>query len=71
MHRKNGRNYHRLLAQFEHSPQKPTQQSSSEFGVSKMSVHNILKGASLKAYIPLLLHALNKDDFDHRTGLCR
>ncbi|KAJ4426918.1 hypothetical protein ANN_26717 [Periplaneta americana] len=45
-------------------------QVARETGLSKSSVHRVLKRAQWKSFIPRLVHALNEDDHDRRIEFC-
>ncbi|KAJ4429546.1 hypothetical protein ANN_21715 [Periplaneta americana] len=47
---------------FAQSPKKAMRQCCREIGISKSSVHRILRAKKWKPYIPRLVHALNEDD---------
>ncbi|GFQ65291.1 hypothetical protein TNCT_211921 [Trichonephila clavata] len=52
---------------FQRSPRKSLRQASREVGLSKSSVHRIMKRCQWRSYIPRLVHALNDDDPDQRV----
>ncbi|GFT46412.1 uncharacterized protein NPIL_404991 [Nephila pilipes] len=52
---------------FQRSPRKSLRQVSREVGISKSSVHRIMKRCQWRSYIPRLVHALNDDDPDRRV----
>ncbi|KAJ4438493.1 hypothetical protein ANN_14438 [Periplaneta americana] len=51
-----------IMQAFAQSSKKLMRQYSSEIGISKSSVHRILRAQKWKPYIPRLVHALNEDD---------
>ncbi|GFS72586.1 uncharacterized protein NPIL_493121 [Nephila pilipes] len=55
---------------FQRSPRKSLRQASREVGISKSSVHRIMKRCQWRSYIPRLVHALNDDDPDRRVQYC-
>ena len=60
----------RVLETFQRSPRKSLRQASREVGISKSSVHRIMKRCQWRSYIPKLVHALNDDDPDRRVQYC-
>jgi transposase len=59
-----------LLETYCETPRKSVRQAARETGISKSSVHRILKRVHWKSYIPTLIHALNEDDPDRRVEFC-
>ncbi|GFT08476.1 DUF4817 domain-containing protein [Nephila pilipes] len=55
---------------FKLSPRKSLRQASREVGISKSSVHRIMKRCQWRSYIPRLVPALNDDDPDRRVQYC-
>ncbi|KAJ4438456.1 hypothetical protein ANN_14401 [Periplaneta americana] len=55
-----------VIEMFQQSPRKSVRQATRETGLSKSSVHRVLKRAQWKSFIPSLVHALNEDDHDRR-----
>ncbi|MCP4489021.1 MAG: transposase, partial [Gammaproteobacteria bacterium] len=60
----------RVLDAVRKSPKKSTRRLSAQIGISKDSVHRILRNAHLKPYRPRLLQGLNEDDPDRRIEFC-
>ncbi|KAJ4432738.1 hypothetical protein ANN_21376 [Periplaneta americana] len=58
-----------VMQTFAQSPKKSMRQCSHEIGISKSSVHRILRAQKWKTYIPRLVHALN-EDLVRRLKLC-
>ncbi|KAJ4448112.1 hypothetical protein ANN_10124 [Periplaneta americana] len=54
----------KCLHAFAQSPKKSMRQCSREIGISKSSVHRILRAQKWKPHIPRLVHALTEDDPD-------
>ncbi|GFT11948.1 uncharacterized protein NPIL_602731 [Nephila pilipes] len=55
---------------FQLSPRKSLRQASREVGISKSSVHRIMKRCQWRSYIQRLVHALNDNDPDRRVQYC-
>ncbi|GFT93247.1 uncharacterized protein NPIL_698191 [Nephila pilipes] len=55
---------------FQRSPRKSLRHASSEVGISKSSVHRIMKRCQWRSYIPRLVQAFNDDDPDRRVQYC-
>ncbi|XP_008116993.1 uncharacterized protein LOC100557975 [Anolis carolinensis] len=60
-----------VLQNFEQSSRKSLRQMACETGVSKSSIHRILRRAKLNSCIPNLMHSLNEDDADCRLEFCK
>ncbi|KAJ4437975.1 hypothetical protein ANN_13914 [Periplaneta americana] len=59
-----------VIERFQQSPRKPVRQATRETGISKSSVHRVLKRAQCKSFIPRFVPALNEDDYDRRIEFC-
>lgn len=59
-----------VLEGFRRSPKKSLRQAAREAGISKNSVHRILKDQKWRRYIPRLVQDLAEDDPDRRVEFC-
>lgn len=60
----------RVLQMYHQSPGKSVWQASRDVGISKSSVHRILKRCHWKSGIPRLVLAISEDDPDRRVEYC-
>lgn len=59
-----------VLLQVEESPETSVREISSNIGVSKRTVHEVLKKHKFKPYIPQKVHALEENDRGRREQFC-
>ncbi|KAJ4437939.1 hypothetical protein ANN_13878 [Periplaneta americana] len=60
-----------VIERLQQSPRKSVRQAARETGISKSSVHRVLKRAQWKSFIPRLVHALNEDVHDRKIEFCK
>ncbi|GBM96520.1 hypothetical protein AVEN_68020-1 [Araneus ventricosus] len=60
----------RVLESYTETSKKSARQTSREIGISKSSVHHILRHHQWKSYIPTMVYAINEDDLDRKKQFC-
>ncbi|GBO20574.1 hypothetical protein AVEN_202032-1 [Araneus ventricosus] len=55
-----------VLESYRETSKKSVRQKSSEIGVSKSSIHRILRHSQRESCIPSMIHAINEDDPNRR-----
>lgn len=60
-----------VLEAFQRSPKKSLRRAACETGISRNSIHRILKARKWKCYIPRLVQHLEEDDLGRRREFCQ